>query len=147
MKHFFQQKRGFSLVEIIIVLSLLLVIGGFALPAGVRVFQRHAVRDDVKNVARILRSAQSLSMYQKNDSQFGVALVSGNAVLFQGSSYAGRVVAEDRIVPLSPGISVGGPTETVFSKVTGISSVNGTITFTLGLESGTITVNRREINF
>ncbi|MEN9342033.1 MAG: hypothetical protein RIQ54_289 [Candidatus Parcubacteria bacterium] len=94
MKHTFFQ-RGFSLVEILLSLALLALVAGIGAPLFVSFQNRNDL--DVASVTLVhaMRRAQLLARAVSQDSDWGVSIGTSTITLFQGSSYAARVVASD----------------------------------------------------
>jgi len=81
-------------------------------------------------VVEAIRHAQANAQTGKNDSAWGVKVLTGEAVVFKGSDYAGRVASADQSLGLPGDISVTGLSEIVFAKVSGAPNTTGTTTLT-----------------
>ncbi|MGB2762494.1 MAG: prepilin-type N-terminal cleavage/methylation domain-containing protein [Minisyncoccales bacterium] len=132
--------KGFTLLELLIVIAAAILITALTIPVGVRFFQTQILDETRAGILETLRSAQNQAMFQKNDSAFGVKFLSGSYVLFQGSSY-GEVPSEDENFTLSSGITTSGIDEVVFAKLTGIPNPSGTLTITSGNDSQALNIN------
>jgi prepilin-type N-terminal cleavage/methylation domain-containing protein len=143
MKHTFFQ-RGFSLVEILLSLALLALVAGIGAPLFVSFQNRNDL--DVASVTLVhaMRRAQLLARAVSQDSDWGVSIGTSTITLFQGSSYAARVVASDEISSISPAITKSGILEYVFSKFTGYPQAIGTTTLmSVQNETRIITINAK----
>ena len=125
-----QGQRGFTLLEILLVLAMISIIAGFSIP----VYQSFQVKNDLdisaNTIASSFRRAQVLAEASDGDSQWGVKVLSGSITLFQGSSYAGRVAAFDEVFTVPTSITPSGLNEVVFDRLTGQALSTGTVTMT-----------------
>jgi len=126
--------KGFTLVELILVVALFLtVFGGTAISLS-SFLNRSDLDQTTKEVVQMLRQAQGYSMAHYQDSSWGVYLedTANRLTFFQGSSYAARVPSFDRVTELSTSLDlmsislIGGGNEIVFTKgkgeTTGVGS-------------------------
>lgn len=125
---------AFTLIELLLVVAIATLLVGVTLSFGVNFYRIQALDETSENILMALRRAREQAVAQKNDSSFGVRLLSGSYVLFQGSSYDNRVAAEDEVFPLSSLISLGGMTETVFAKHSGMPSATGVLIVSSGAD-------------
>lgn len=114
--------KGFTLLELLIVIALVIILVALTFPIGLNFYGNQAMDETSSNIISALRKAQSQSIFQNNDSSFGVKFLSDSYVLFQGGSYGGRIQSEDEIFSLPKGVSVSGADEIVFSKLSGITA-------------------------
>ena len=131
------RRRGFTLVELIVVMGLGALLFGLGLPAA-RSFQEQRDHDvAVQGVLHALRRAQLRSMAGEDGSNLGVRLVSGTGTtysIFEGTSYAARAPSKDENLDLASSVGLSfsfpGATSTadvVFSRVRGKPAATGTI--------------------
>jgi prepilin-type N-terminal cleavage/methylation domain-containing protein len=132
--------KGFTLIELIVVIAVVLVIVGAVVPVGLSFYRSQVVDETAHDVLVALRKAQMLAMLQKNDSSFGVALLADRFVLFQGASYAARVQSEDTETFLSSIVTFSGMSEVVFSKMTGDTATPGAVVVSSGTDTITLYV-------
>lgn len=133
-------ERGFTFLEVLIVLAISVLLAILTFPIGLRFFQSQLLDEAVSGIENALRRAGAQSFSQKNDSAFGVKFLSGSYTLFQGNSYATRVVNEDENFILAQNISVGGPNEIVFTKLSA-TTTSAVFTVTLGQDLETLSVS------
>lgn len=128
--------KGFTLTELIVVIALVVLLGGLALPA-IRVAQKNSELEDAAQLLQsALRLAQSRTLGSEAASQYGVffdtAASPDRYILFRGSSYATRDVAADEAYTLSQNLEISEITmpgnEAVFSRVTGTVFGPGSVT-------------------
>jgi prepilin-type N-terminal cleavage/methylation domain-containing protein len=129
--------RGFTIIEIVIVISILLVLVLAAVPFFQSFSVSHQMETSTQDILNTLRRAQSAAMGSKENSKFGVYLGTGSGAsytFFQGDTYAGRDTEYDEVYTLPPTISlslnIGGGSEIIFGKLKGVPNVTGTITLT-----------------
>jgi prepilin-type N-terminal cleavage/methylation domain-containing protein len=137
---FMSTRKGFTLIELIVVTAIVLVIVGAVVPVGISFYRSQVVDETAHDVLAVLRRAQMLATLQKNDSPFGVAILADRFVLFQGASYAARVQSEDTETFLSSIVALSGASEIVFSKMAGETATPGAITISSGNDSITLYV-------
>ncbi|MBI2484163.1 prepilin-type N-terminal cleavage/methylation domain-containing protein [Candidatus Uhrbacteria bacterium] len=148
-----EQSRGFTLVELVIVLSifLLLTVGSFSLFRNLQVSTN--LNEQSAALIHALRAAQAQSLYGKGDNDHGIFFTAApdgeeQIVSYEGPSHAARVPGSEVIylfpssIALSRQLSTSTP-EIVFARNTGAPSATGTITLDLdGVGSRTISLNR-----
>jgi prepilin-type N-terminal cleavage/methylation domain-containing protein len=133
--------KGFTLLELLIVIAAGLLVAGLTVPVGIRFFQTQTLDEATSGILETLRRAESQAVFQKNDSSFGVKFLAGSYILFQGNSYTGRTQSEDETFSVSTVITISGVDEVVFAKLTGLPSTTGTLTITLGSDSKVLDIN------
>jgi prepilin-type N-terminal cleavage/methylation domain-containing protein len=133
--------KGFTLIELVVVLALVALFTGLAIPA-LRIAQRgSALNDESLSMVAVLRLAQSRTVSSEQASKYGVFFDMSTSpdryVLFRGETYAARDVASDEVHALPVSVEIAGTTlpgaETVFQKVSGAASGAGSITLRLVL--------------
>ncbi|HAZ17127.1 MAG: hypothetical protein UV70_C0005G0016 [Parcubacteria group bacterium GW2011_GWA2_43_13] len=139
-----QNKRGFTLIEIILSIATIGIIAGISMP----LYGSFQVRNDldiaVSSIAQSSRRAQALSQAVDGDTSWGVNIQSGSMTVFKGASYAVRDSSFDEIVDVPTSISPSGMSEVIFTKLTGLPQTTGTFTLTSNAnETRTITINAK----
>lgn len=123
-------ERGFTLLEILLVVATISIIAGFSIP----VYASFQIKNDLdigaNTVASSFRRAQILALASDGDSQWGVKVQSGSIVVFQGASYAARNSVFDEIFTVPTVITPSGLGEVVFDRLTGQALSTGTVTLT-----------------
>lgn len=133
--------RGFTLLETLLVLSILSALVFLTAPIGLTFYQTQALDEATLSTIETLRRAKFNAIFQRNDSAFGVKFMSDSYTLFQGDSYTSREENEDELFLLPADITTSGISEIVFSKMTGVPNSTGTITLTLGTRDESIIVD------
>ncbi len=127
-KHKKNLPAGFTLLEVIIVVSILSFLAAIVVGDFILFQKRSALDNDTQEVVAVLKLAQNKTLSSENDSQYGVYLdasVSPNKyTLFKGSVFASRDSSFDQPHFLSAnveffGISLPGGNEIAFNKLTG----------------------------
>ena len=138
--------KGFTLIEILLVVALFAAIAGFSFP----IYQSFQAKNNLdiaaNTVAQSLRRAQLLSQSMEGDSVWGLKIQNGSVVVFKGTTYATRDTAYDEFFEVPSTINPTGINEITFSKLNGEPSTTGTITLsstTTTLESRVITINSK----
>jgi prepilin-type N-terminal cleavage/methylation domain-containing protein len=121
---------GFTLIEMLMVISLMTICAGLALSGGIDTYSRALARSDRALLMGALREARAESMAGVCNGQFctgpvphGVFVSPKLLTIFEGSSYAARSLSADARIPFSQAGSVGTTSEVVFAAVTGASSL------------------------
>lgn len=73
---------GFSLVEILVVLGIILIIAAVATPYMTKTLDTYRVRDTMTNVASIAQRSRTVALKQNTTQRLHVATVNGQIVLF-----------------------------------------------------------------
>ncbi|HAT73705.1 MAG: hypothetical protein US30_C0007G0047 [Candidatus Moranbacteria bacterium GW2011_GWF2_36_839] len=129
--------KGFTLVEIMLVVSLMVIVGTISVP----VYQTVQLQNDldlaISSITQTLHRAQILSQGSDGDSTWGARVSSGSVILFKGTTYASRDPLYDEVFEISPNLVISSsgfvsPTspELIFSKMLGEPTPYGTITLT-----------------
>lgn len=122
--------KGFSAIEIIIVIAIISILFGFAIFSFKNAGERQFLDKTVLLVVSILNEAKSLAISSKNFSDYGVRIENDKIVFFEGvygnnnkdypfSSLVG--------VSLSPGFN----NDIIFKNVNGSANASGTISLFL----------------
>jgi len=132
--------RGFTLVEILVIVGIMLTLMGLAVPAY-HLFRSQAdLNNTAEEVINALRLAQNKTLASEGAIQYGVyfdqAASPNQYTLFKGESYALRDTAFDRIYELSKEIEIyeanlNGGSEVVFNRIIGGTSQSGNLSLRL----------------
>lgn len=141
--------RGFTLIEIVLVVAFFVLLVAAATPAYVEFTAKYQLDTNGRDLEQLLRTAQNLSMATRDDDTYGVHFVSGAGgefVLFKGASYATRdTTTFGEISYALPGSIALSETVTgddvVFTMVDGTTDDVGTVVLTGRSGTRTVTLN------
>jgi type II secretory pathway pseudopilin PulG len=111
--------RGFTLLEILLSISVIIVIGGIGIPIYHNLQIKNDLNDTAYRLVQMSRRAQALSRAEKNDSSWGVYIGEGSITLFQGQDYASRDAQYDETFEHSPAVTFSGDNEYTYTKQDG----------------------------
>lgn len=140
-------KKGFSLIEIVLVIAISAVVLGIVLLSFSEYRQKEVMKAATLGVVSILRDARTKTVVAESDSVYGVHFDVDQAVLFVGGVYSTTSVSNEVFsLPATMGIATSslGATEVVFSALSGGPSVAGEISIYYLAEpssSTTVTIN------
>lgn len=140
----YSPRHGFTLLETIIVISILGVVLSMILPSLSSFRQKSILDTEVQEMTTLINKARLSSMSSKNDRQYGIHFEAGKIVLFEGTTYtAGAPTNEEHsfntALTLAPITINGGGAETIFQKITGGTNQNSTTTLKVVANTGAST--------
>lgn len=136
-------KKGFTLLEVLLSISLMAILTAIGIPVYRSLQQRSDLEVSGGTIAQSLRRAQIRSITMEGDSAWGVNIDQNQATIFKGDNFPSRDIGYDEIYDLSGIIQFSGLSEVVFSKVTGLPSAVGDILIGNVNDSKTITINEK----
>ncbi len=123
-------RRGYSAIEILLVVALIGILGGVSLPLSRFVQERNDLDLAAMAVAQSLRKAKVYTEASRLDSSWGVRLGNGSITLFRGDDFATRDPVFDEAFALGSGITAAGLTQVAFAGLPASPSAGGSITLT-----------------
>ena len=149
----FTKNRGISLLEILIVISILVII---AYIVGLNLFnfrREQSLQNMTSDIISLLNEARINTISSKNSTNYGVHFETNRAVLFTGGTFAEPNATNKQIdldssvsIPVSGGINLnGGGSDIIFTRISGDTQNYGTIVVQLISNSSrqkTITINK-----
>jgi prepilin-type N-terminal cleavage/methylation domain-containing protein len=137
-------RRGFTLIEVLIVMGLFVLLLAFVVPIGLSFYQSQITDETALELASAFDRARSDARLGKSESAYGIKVLSDRYVLFRGDSYATRVSVED-MTTMFPGGTVvtASPSEYVFSKLDAFASATGTVNLIVFGKTHTVSVDKR----
>lgn len=142
MKQLLITKRGFSLIELLIVLAIGVAITGITYVSFNNYGGNQTLEKQTDVVQSYIEKARLQAINSKNFSPFGIKFASSSVTLFQGTGYSASS-ASNTVYTFSPKLQIssinlaGNVSEMYFSNVTGEPSATGTITLKLNNSSST----------
>ena len=148
-----QKNSGFTLVELLTILGILIVITATAVPAYRRFQKETDLTNSVEEIMNVLKVAQSKTLASEEDSQWGIYFSTITTphkyTLFKGTDYASRDVSSDKVYSIPSLVEIyeidlaGANQEIVFDRLTGMTEQYGQISLKLRenvLETKTIII-------
>ncbi len=141
-KTYIRKPNGFTLIEMLIAVFILMIIASLGLFIGFDQYRSYSLSAERDTVVGLLQKARNQSMNNINEAAHGVEILSGSYVVFQGNSYATRTAAYDQILPKSLAVTTSGTSEFVFKQLRGDMSVGiGSMTISNGVKTLTVSLN------
>ena len=134
-------QRGFTIVELLVVMAIAAVMMGLGLFLSADFYRSSSFQSDINSIAAAAPKARSQAVNNINAAPHGIHLDSAGYTIFQGSSYLARIQSEDEILTGNPSFTFSGPTEIVFTQLSGESTANGNLIITNGIKTATISFN------
>lgn len=134
-------ERGFTFLEVILVIGLVAVLGGLGLVLSLDAYRTHAFYAERATLVSLLSTARTKALANIGESRHGVCLDAGakQYKLFQGSSCStGQELLR---YPASDDITIQWPTEIVFDQLSGAVAVPVSITLSQNARVSRIEVN------
>ena len=120
-------KNGFTLIEMLVVLSIFILMAGAVLSALMDSFQEYSFQDEQDTLVSTLQKARSDAMNNvcigvcSGGQNHGVHFESNRYIIFQGNIY-NPIDVTNEIIPYSPSVSLHGLSDVVFSRFSGNAS-------------------------
>lgn len=140
-----QKKMGFTIIELLLVISIITIVGIMSVVFFSRFLTQNAVSNAQDQLIGEIRKAQLYAMMGKQNGNWGVRFGSNTITLFQGNSFATRTPAFDEKFSENANISISGFTEVIFTKITGLPSTTGTYTITGNNTSKQVVINAQGV--
>jgi len=121
---------GFSLIEIIVAIAMLLIVAGITLYSFSSLNDTNALEVSVAGAVSNLSEARSKTLASIGSNQYGVHIDSDETVLFVGSTYSSTdpnnvTVSLNKVVEIANISLNGGGSDIVFDRLTGQTSEHG----------------------
>lgn len=148
-----QTQKGFSLIEMIIVVSIFVLLVAGSVVAFSRFGEKQIIKSTVSEVLSELDEARSLTLASYDNTVYGVHIESDKITFFKGSTYSPSD-PDNNITELSEKVSIsnislfGGGDDVIFQRLTGKTDQYGTLTISLvsdPTETKTITIQESGI--
>jgi prepilin-type N-terminal cleavage/methylation domain-containing protein len=136
-----RNESGFTLIEILIAMAILVIILGLGYFVGFDFYRNYALHSEKDVLVSVLRKARSQALNNVGASAHGVYIGDSSYTIFYGSSYVSRNAQYDENIKKAPGISATGLNEVVFAPLTATSTASSTITLNNAKKSFFIDIN------
>lgn len=113
---------GFTLFEMLLAIGIAVILLAITLPISWDFYVAYQFDSETETLISLLEKARSSALVNRNESAHGFFFSSATFTIFQGSSYASRAVAQDKNFSRNSVITVSGPSELVFSALSGQTS-------------------------
>lgn len=138
---YLKKQRAFSLVEILLVISLMLLIAFFTIPLTVSVLDTNKVETTQSVLVEALRNGSLYARDGREDDSWGVKIEQTEIIVFKGSEYQSRDPLYDQVYTKSSQVIINGTDLISFEKLTGTPSYTGTISISGGNQSRLVNIN------
>lgn len=131
VEKYFKNKKGYTLIEVILVVGLLAIAAGVVTLLFLSVESNNQREIIVNEIVTTLRKNQSLAMFGQNQSEFGVHFESSKYIEFPGTTYV--VNNPENIEHQVPAgtfienIEFGDGVDIYFKRVTGEANIAGSL--------------------
>lgn len=140
----FSNKRGFTLVETLIVLVIITILSTIAVKSYYLLREKQSIQKDADSIVSVIEKAKNLSLNRKNDSSYGVKFSSSTVTVFVGATYTSgnniSIYNLESNVNISSLLLFPSGTEVNFSKITGAPNATGTIVLSTPSYSRIVTI-------
>lgn len=136
-------EQGFTLLELLLSVAIISLLAGLSLPVYRTLLSKNDLDIAAQVSANSLRRAEILSQATDGDNTWGVKAQNGSIVIFKGASYATRDTTFDETFNVPASITVGGTTEILFAKFTGLPQTTGTLNLSSESDSRAVTINSK----
>jgi prepilin-type N-terminal cleavage/methylation domain-containing protein len=134
---------GFTLLELLLSVALIGALAGLSLPVYRTLMMKNDLDIAAVTLAQSFRRAQTLSQSVDGDITWGVKAQSGSIVLFKGSSYSTRDSSYDETFDVPTTISIGGTSEFIFAKLTGLPQTTGSVNLSTESDGRSVSINEK----
>ncbi len=130
-----RKKSGFSLIELLIVISITMILGGIAFVSSSRILNFTSIEGQAQSIRSHIERARIYTLASKNNSSFGVVFSSSTARVFQGTTFV-SASSSDQVLQLDTSNNIinillsNGSNTLYFNKITGEPNATGTIMIT-----------------
>lgn len=135
--------RGFSLIEVLLVLGIFAAVAAFTLFMGIDTIARGSAMSERDTLVALITSARTSALANTQARPHGVRIDATSFTRFEGTSYT-AFPATYRVVPRNSGVSISGPAlpvDIIFSQLAATTTGYSTITLSQGGASYTVDVS------
>lgn len=149
MSHQSNSQSGFTIIEILVVLTIFIFIAGFALFVSMDSYRGFAFRSERDTIISVLQKARSQAISNiclgsgcSDGKPHGVRFTGSQYIIFQGPSYASRDPSVDQIIAANSTLTFSPtpPIDIIFNQLDA-TGAGGTFTINGSGHSSQISVN------
>jgi prepilin-type N-terminal cleavage/methylation domain-containing protein len=146
---FLNNKKGITMVEILVVIAVLGIIFAVALPQFSKSREMQVLKSAVNDILSVLERAKGQTLASMDSSEYGVRFESDQVIIFKGMVFVSGNENNEIVDIISPatvsnvtlnGVS-GSSGSLYFNRLSGIPSKTGTITISTSSYSKIITIS------
>jgi prepilin-type N-terminal cleavage/methylation domain-containing protein len=119
--------NGFSLIELLVVISLAGIIFSITVPLGVDYIAKNNISVAKTTIVSAIRTAQQHSINMVDDTRWGIYTNTDHLIMYAGDSYGSRDTDLDLRHDIPTGIEMTSGLDINFASMTGIPSTNANI--------------------
>ncbi len=136
--------KGITMLEILVVISLLVLLSVVTVPSLVRFRSEQLLNNTASDIVSMINRARSDTVSSLNSTSYGVHFDSNQVVYYVGSVYDpdivplanNKITFDSSIIMASDGINLnGGGSNVTFTRLTGETTNYGTITIRLSSDA------------
>ncbi|MDD5068708.1 MAG: prepilin-type N-terminal cleavage/methylation domain-containing protein [Candidatus Pacebacteria bacterium] len=138
----FPAQKGFSVLEFLVVIAIFAIIASLTFSSFSSLRQSKTLETDTLSVLSLLEKARADTLGSKGATQYGVHFETTKATLFTGATYSSGNASNISVI-FNPRVQIstisltGGTSNVVFQRLSGKTSVSGTVTLSLTGASST----------
>lgn len=133
--------RGFTFLEIVIVVAITLIVGGSTALFGMQFFLERQTVIASQIIRASLVRASTYALSGRADSEWGIVQSGQEVILFAGSSFAQRQTGFDEVIPLPKNVTISPFGEIVFHRPEGTTQLS-TLQISGGLNAITLLITK-----
>lgn len=136
-----RRNQGLTVLELLLVISLISVVSAFSAIIYSRFLIENAVLNTVDQLVGEAHKAQTYAMAGRQNGNWGVNFSAPTMTLYLGNSFISRTTAFDEKFTVNSNVIVSGLSDLNFFRLTGTPSSTPTVTITGNNTTKTIIVN------
>lgn len=102
------KRRGFTLIEIVLVIAIMGILAAATTPYTVSFYKRFQLDSERNKFVSLLRQARTMSMAGENSQIHGIYITSSQFIIFEGATYATRDSTKDQTFSRESGVTISG---------------------------------------